>query len=194
MSQSPVLLRISILGSGNVGKSCLTLQFMYDEFVEDYEPTKASSYVKSMTLDNFSCDVSIRDTAGQEDFAGVNENAYTFTDGFLIVFSLTDSDSFTEAERLLDRCATFQPDERVPRILVGNKVDLVDQIQVSKESAIEFANRWNIPYMETSAKTNHNVQEVFYRISKEIYLRKFVNNQPQYQLNKSNENNCCCIL
>ena len=42
--------KIIMVGSGGVGKSALTLQFMYDEFVEDYEPTKADSYRKKVVL------------------------------------------------------------------------------------------------------------------------------------------------
>ncbi|KAK4470247.1 hypothetical protein MN116_005820 [Schistosoma mekongi] len=194
MSQSPVSLHICMLGSGNVGKSALTLQFMYDEFVEDYEPTKSDSYVKKMILDNCPCDVSILDTAGQEAFAGVRDNAYRISDGFIIVFSLTDLESFTGLKLLLDHFMTVRPDEYVPRVLVGNKVDLVDQIQVPRESALAFAKQWNIPYMETSAKTKFNVQEVFYGIAREIYHTKFANTQTQVQSNKSDENHCCNIL
>lgn len=46
----PALHKVIMVGSGGVGKSALTLQFMYDEFVEDYEPTKADSYRKKVTL------------------------------------------------------------------------------------------------------------------------------------------------
>lgn len=46
--QTPALHKVIMVGSGGVGKSALTLQFMYDEFVEDYEPTKADSYRKKV--------------------------------------------------------------------------------------------------------------------------------------------------
>lgn len=45
----PALHKVIMVGSGGVGKSALTLQFMYDEFVEDYEPTKADSYRKKVS-------------------------------------------------------------------------------------------------------------------------------------------------
>ena len=56
---SSVVHKIIMVGSGGVGKSALTLQFMYDEFVEDYEPTKADSYRKRVIVDEEDCQVSI---------------------------------------------------------------------------------------------------------------------------------------
>lgn len=57
--------KLIVVGDGGVGKSAITLQFMYEEFVEDYEPTKADSYRKKITLDGTECQVDILDTAGQ---------------------------------------------------------------------------------------------------------------------------------
>ena len=51
--------KIIMVGSGGVGKSALTLQFMYNEFVEDYEPTKADSYRKKVTVKAEECQVNI---------------------------------------------------------------------------------------------------------------------------------------
>ncbi|VEL30679.1 unnamed protein product [Protopolystoma xenopodis] len=62
-SQSLPIFKIIMVGSGGVGKSALTLQFMYDEFVEDYEPTKADSYRKKTILDGEDVQIDILDTA-----------------------------------------------------------------------------------------------------------------------------------
>ncbi len=59
-SSSASLHKVIMVGSGGVGKSALTLQFMYDEFVEDYEPTKADSYRKKVVLDGEEVQVSRR--------------------------------------------------------------------------------------------------------------------------------------
>nr|CAH8854653.1 unnamed protein product [Trichobilharzia regenti] len=160
MSNSIGQLHICMLGSGNVGKSALTLQFMYDEFVEDYEPTKSDSYVKRINLYGTNVDVSILDTAGQESFAGVIDTNYRSGDGFIIVFSLTDMESFKAVDSLLERFLIVRPSACPPRVLVGNKADLTDERQVSPELALRTARQWNIPYMETSAKENVNVQEI----------------------------------
>lgn len=65
------LYKVIMVGSGGVGKSALTLQFMYGDFVEEYDPTKADSYRKKITLDGHECQIDILDTAGQEEYAAV---------------------------------------------------------------------------------------------------------------------------
>lgn len=90
----PALHKVIMVGSGGVGKSALTLQFMYDEFVEDYEPTKADSYRKKVVLDGEEVQIDILDTAGQEDYAAIRDNYFRSGEGFLCVFSITEDDSF----------------------------------------------------------------------------------------------------
>ena len=68
--------KVIMVGSGGVGKSALTLQFMYGEFVEDYEPTKADSYRKKVQLGEEECQIDILDTAGQEDYAAIRDNYF----------------------------------------------------------------------------------------------------------------------
>jgi Ras-related protein Ral-A len=91
---SSSLHKVIMVGSGGVGKSALTLQFMYDEFVEDYEPTKADSYRKKVVLDGEEVQIDILDTAGQEDYAAIRDNYFRSGEGFLCVFSITEEESF----------------------------------------------------------------------------------------------------
>lgn len=86
--------KVIMVGSGGVGKSALTLQFMYDEFVVDYEPTKADSYRKKVVLDGEEVQIDILDTAGQEDYAAIRDNYFRAGEGFLCVFSITENESF----------------------------------------------------------------------------------------------------
>uniref|UniRef100_A0A915MJ28 Small monomeric GTPase n=1 Tax=Meloidogyne javanica TaxID=6303 RepID=A0A915MJ28_MELJA len=65
--------KLIMVGSGGVGKSALTLQFLYDEFVEEYEPTKADSYRKRVVLDGEECSCDVMDTAGQEDYSAIRQ-------------------------------------------------------------------------------------------------------------------------
>ncbi|MED6281293.1 hypothetical protein CHARACLAT_019885 [Characodon lateralis] len=67
---------------------------MYDEFVEDYEPTKADSYRKKVVLDGEEVQIDILDTAGQEDYAAIRDNYFRSGEGFLCVFSITELESF----------------------------------------------------------------------------------------------------
>ncbi|KAJ1200020.1 hypothetical protein NDU88_003849 [Pleurodeles waltl] len=161
-----------MVGSGGVGKSALTLQFMYDEFVEDYEPTKADSYRKKVVLDGEEVQIDILDTAGQEDYAAIRDNYFRSGEGFLCVFSITEQESFAATADFREQILRVKEDENVPFLLVGNKSDLEDKRQVSIEEAKSRAEQWNVNYVETSAKTRANVDKVFFDLMREIRARK----------------------
>ncbi|CAB5182892.1 unnamed protein product [Rhizophagus irregularis] len=78
--------KVIMVGSGGVGKSALTLQYMYGDFVEEYDPTKADSYRKKVTLDGQECQIDILDTAGQEEYAAIRDNYYRSGEGFYVFF------------------------------------------------------------------------------------------------------------
>ncbi|EPY80773.1 ras-related protein Ral-A isoform 1 [Camelus ferus] len=157
---SLALHKVIMVGSGGVGKSALTLQFMYDEFVEDYEPTKADSYRKKVVLDGEEVQIDILDTAGQEDYAAIRDNYFRSGEGFLCVFSITEMESFAATADFREQILRVKEDENVPFLLVGNKSDLEDKRQVSVEEAKTRADQWNVNYVETSAKTRANVDKV----------------------------------
>jgi Ras-related protein Ral-A len=87
-----------MVGSGGVGKSALTLQFMYGDFIEEYDPTKADSYRKKVVLDGQECFIDILDTAGQEEYAAIRDNYYRSGEGFFCVFSTTEAESFAHTQ------------------------------------------------------------------------------------------------
>eukprot|EP00069_Balaena_mysticetus_P015840 bmy_09481T0 len=154
---SLALHKVIMVGSGGVGKSALTLQFMYDE---DYEPTKADSYRKKVVLDGEEVQIDILDTAGQEDYAAIRDNYFRSGEGFLCVFSITEMESFAATADFREQILRVKEDENVPFLLVGNKSDLEDKRQVSVEEAKTRADQWNVNYVETSAKTRANVDKV----------------------------------
>jgi len=167
--------KIIMVGSGGVGKSALTLQFMYNEFVEDYEPTKADSYRKTVKLDDSDeCQVDILDTAGQEDYAAIRDNYFRSGEGFLCVFSVCEPVSFSAASEFREQILRVkgETEENVPFILVANKIDLADKRQVSEEEGQNLAKEWDVPYLETSAKTKENVVEAFHQLMHIIQSRK----------------------
>jgi len=169
---SPSLHKVIMVGSGGVGKSALTLQFMYDEFVEDYEPTKADSYRKKVVLDGEEVQIDILDTAGQEDYAAIRDNYFRSGEGFLCVFSITEDESFQATQEFREQILRVKGDETIPFILVGNKSDLTDRRAVPVANARAQAEDWKVPYVETSAKTRENVAKVFFDLMREIRARK----------------------
>merc|ERR1712223_1850217 len=169
---SSSLHKVIMVGSGGVGKSALTLQFMYDEFVEDYEPTKADSYRKKVVLDGEEVQIDILDTAGQEDYAAIRDNYFRSGEGFLCVFSITEDESFQATQEFREQILRVKGDETIPFILVGNKSDLTDRRAVQLANARNQAEDWKVPYVETSAKTRENVDKVFFDLMREIRARK----------------------
>ncbi|KAG2188791.1 hypothetical protein INT44_003930 [Umbelopsis vinacea] len=170
--QNLPLHKVIMVGSGGVGKSALTLQYMYGDFVEEYDPTKADSYRKKVVLDGQECQIDILDTAGQEEYAAIRDNYYRSGEGFLCVFSVCEHESFEHTQEFRDQIGRVLDDETVPFILVGNKVDLEHLRRVSSNEATALAAEWNCPYVETSAKTRQNVEQVYTQLMRKIRVRK----------------------
>lgn len=154
---------ITVIGAPGVGKSALTLRLLYQEFVDDYEPTKLDSYQTMMDYQGQEVDVQITDTAGQEDYASVRDTFLRSGEGFLCVFSLTDKDSYNHIEELYNqvKLAKSQEPPQLPFLIVGNKSDLEASRQTPLEDAERLATSLGVKYMETSAKNNENVTEAF---------------------------------
>jgi len=188
--------KVIMVGSGGVGKSALTLQFMYDEFVVDYEPTKADSYRKKVVLDGEEVQIDILDTAGQEDYAAIRDNYFRAGEGFLCVFSITENESFQESQEFREHIIRVKSDESIPFILVGNKCDLNEKRKVSEGEARARAESWRVPYVETSAKTRENVDKVFFDLMREIRSRKVedIGHKPAKDKNRSGRKFKCAIL
>uniref|UniRef100_A0A8B9X580 small monomeric GTPase n=1 Tax=Bos mutus grunniens TaxID=30521 RepID=A0A8B9X580_BOSMU len=180
---SLALHKVIMVGSGGVGKSALTLQFMYDEFVEDYEPTKADSYRKKVVLDGEEVQIDILDTAGQEDYAAIRDNYFRSGEGFLCVFSITEMESFAATADFREQILRVKEDKR----------------QVSVEEAKTRADQWNVNYVETSAKTRANVDKVFFDLMREIRARKMEDSKEKNGKKKRKSlakriRERCCIL
>ena len=170
-NSSPEVRHVILLGGGGVGKSALTFQFMYEEFLEDYEPTKADAFRKNVVFEGEDLVIDILDTAGQEDYEGIRDNYIRSGEGFLCVFSITDELSFQKCQGFRDHILRAKNDENIPIILVGNKCDLTDRRKVSESQAQILADSWQIKYLETSAKTKQNVDSAFFELLREIHSR-----------------------
>lgn len=196
---SLALHKVIMVGSGGVGKSALTLQFMYDEFVEDYEPTKADSYRKKVVLDGEEVQIDILDTAGQEDYAAIRDNYFRSGEGFLLVFSITEHESFTATAEFREQILRVKAEEdKIPLLVVGNKSDLEERRQVPVDEARGKAEEWGVQYVETSAKTRANVDKVFFDLMREIRAKKMSENKDKNGRKSSKSKKSfkerCCLL
>jgi len=138
--------QLVLVGIGGVGKSCLTIQYISGQFVDDYDPTLEDSYRKQTTVDSQECILDIFDTAGQEVFSAVRDQYMRTGDGFLVVYSITLQDSFDEAIRLHEHILEIKETEEVPFVLVGNKCDLEDAREVSTDRGKSLATELKCPF------------------------------------------------
>jgi len=160
--------RIVVLGAGGVGKSALTLRLISDEFATEYDPTIEDSYRKQVTIDGAPALLDVLDTAGQEEYASLQDQWIREGDGYLIVYAINSKSTFQEAQVLFDKIMRIKDDDKFAMVLAGNKCDLDDERQVAKEDAEKQAKTWNCPFFETSAKTKQNTEESFHQVVREI--------------------------
>eukprot|EP01111_Echinosteliopsis_oligospora_P018281 TRINITY_DN8282_c0_g2_i2.p1 TRINITY_DN8282_c0_g2~~TRINITY_DN8282_c0_g2_i2.p1 ORF type:complete len:189 (-),score=45.75 TRINITY_DN8282_c0_g2_i2:86-652(-) len=160
--------KIVIFGGGATGKSALTIQFVLNHFIIEYDPTIEDSYRKQCQVDEITCLIDILDTAGQEEYSAMRDQYMRNGQGYAIVFDITSRFSFQEAAMFRDQILRAKDLDFVPMILIGNKSDLEHERQVTTIEGIDLAKAFGCQYIETSAMNNINVHEAFYQLVREI--------------------------
>jgi GTPase KRas protein len=161
-------IKVVMLGSGGVGKSCFTIQFVQNRWVEEYDPTIEDNFRKQTDVDGETALFDVLDTAGQEEWKAMRDQWIRFGDGFLLMYSITNSSTFDEITRLHEHILRAKDAAKGPIVLVGNKCDLESQRQVTTAQAKAFADKLGIPFFEASAKTKVNVDEAFAAVCRSI--------------------------
>lgn len=116
--------KVVVLGSGGVGKSALTVQFVSGCFMEKYDPTIEDFYRKEIEVDASPCVLEILDTAGTEQFASMRDLYIRNGQGFVVVYSLTNHQTFQDIKGMKEQITRVKGTDRVPILLVANKVRL----------------------------------------------------------------------
>ena len=174
--------KVVVLGSGGVGKSALTVQFVSNTFMEKYDPTIEDFYRKEIEVDGRPCVLEILDTAGTEQFASMRDLYIKNGQGFVVVYSITSHQTFQDVKNMKEQIVRVKGTEGVPILLVGNKVDIEHQREVTAGEGIALAQLWSAPFMEASAKSKLNVNEVFAEIVREMSFNS-VKEKPNYCCN-----------
>ncbi|PCH38563.1 small GTP-binding protein [Wolfiporia cocos MD-104 SS10] len=167
------LFKLLLIGDSGVGKvrhlqSCLLLRFAEDSFTDSYLSTIGVDFkIRTIEFEGKMIKLQIWDTAGQERFRTIAAAYYRGAHGIVVVYDVTDNDSFANVKGWLQEIERYGS-EGVKKLLIGNKSDLVERKVVEYNSAKEFADELQIPFIETSAKTSTNVEEAFLTMAKQI--------------------------
>ncbi|KAL5008153.1 hypothetical protein ScPMuIL_013734 [Solemya velum] len=155
------LMRLLLLGDESVGKTCLLERYVDGDFSSPYLPTIGVDFkTKNVALDKYLVRLQVWDTAGQERFRTITTAYYRGTAGILIVFDVTNQDSFDHVPNWFEDVKQYTSSV-VQCVLVGNKADMAEQRVVDYNKAKDFADEHEMKYIETSAKTSSNVDAAF---------------------------------
>jgi len=146
---NPTTHHIVVAGGGGSGKSALTQMYIYENFIEEYDPTTADEYSKLMDFQGQKTSLVILDTAGQEDVLRTTLNK--IADGYLIVYSVIERTTFEAAQRFHEHILADIGKDEYPTVLVGSKIDLEGR-EVTREDGLQLAKKWNCPFFEASSK------------------------------------------
>ncbi|XP_071952802.1 ras-like protein family member 12 [Antedon mediterranea] len=163
--------KIALLGCPGVGKSALTVKFITKRFINEYDPTLEDSYTKKDTVDNQVVLITLLDTVFQE--ARDIERYLDWSDGLLVVYSITSKQSFNEAKQLLQDVFELQKNNgestEIPVALIGNKNEMERYRQVSKDEGTILATQYACAYHEVSAAGDfEDVEIVLHKMVREI--------------------------
>lgn len=166
--------KLILLGDVSVGKTCLALKFVKDEFRDEYSCTVGVEFkIKTIYIgSNTTADLQVWDTCGQERFRTITRQYYRDANGILLVFDVTNKKSFNDLETWLDDIKSYAQENRCV-LLVGNKADLKAQRVIDVSRAMNFAAKHGIGYVEVSAKEGHNVYYAFEKVARELIRSDF---------------------
>jgi len=163
------LFKVFLVGEANVGKTSLIFRYIEDTFSVDGVSTIGWDFkVTTLLLGDKEIKLQVWDTAGQENLRSVASSYYRSGHGFIVVYDVTNQNSFEQAEYWIGQITQFNAGNSV-NILVGNKTDLEDMRVVDYNTAKAFAEKSEMKYYEVSCKNGENVNSTFKELVRDIY-------------------------
>lgn len=166
--------KLVLLGDMGAGKSSLVLRFVKGQFFDYQESTIGAAFL-TKTMPEQAVKFEIWDTAGQERYHSLAPMYYRGAAAAVIVFDITNADSFTKAKNWVKELQR-QGSPNMVMVMAGNKADLLENRQVTAEEAQSYCEENGLIFWETSAKTNVNVHQMFEDIA--VRLPKTMAQQP----------------
>lgn len=193
-----MIMKLLLVGDSGVGKSCLLLRFVEDKFNPSFITTIGIDFkIRTIESKGKKIKLQVWDTAGQERFRTITTAYYRGAMGIVLIYDVTDVRTFENVENWF-QTVTQHANDDAQIFLVGNKLDDEENRQVSREQGQQLAQKLNIPFLEASAKTNDNVESIFYELAG-IIQEKHVDSEPVQGLsgidvslgNTGFKNSCC---
>ena len=154
--------QLLIIGDSSVGKTSLITRYTNGTFKEEYLATVGLDYYsKEEVINNKTINIKLWDTAGQERYKSLTQNYFKNAEGVLLTYDITNSESFDNLKEWISSIKKNMEgkDIFIPVIIIGNKIDMEESRETSKEDAEKFAKENNYKYFETSAKTGEGVDD-----------------------------------
>ncbi|XP_042302144.1 ras-related protein Rab-17 isoform X2 [Sceloporus undulatus] len=180
--------KIVLLGSSSVGKSSLAYRYVKKDFRDSLPTVGCSFFTHILNLDNATIKLEIWDTAGQEKYHSVCHLYYRGANAAVLVYDITKKESLEKAKVWLRELEKEFLHDEIIIVLAGNKVDLSAEREVTLQEAKDFAKTKNMLHMETSAKTNHQVTELFTSLAHELLKQEQHKEKPSHTTHRSKAN------
>ena len=176
-------IKIMTLGNMKVGKTNFILKYTEDKFEESHISTIGLDFkIKKVQINNKHYQLLLFDTAGQERYKSIALNVIKDAHGILLMYDITDKATFDSIPDWIQSIKDLKGDD-FPLILLGNKIDLEEERNISKEEGQKFADKIGIQFFETSNKNGINIQEAGLALIKKIIEKK---EKEKFDLNSSN--------
>jgi Ras-related protein Rab-5C len=182
-----------LVGDSAVGKSCVAARYINNDFYEFQEPTIGAAFMaKKIEIDDKEVRLEIWDTAGQERYRGLAPMYYRNASVALVVYDITQKDSFEGAKSWIEELRRKSPDNCIIAVL-GNKCDLEKNRKVNKNMVNEYFQNNDLIHLETSAKTGKNIKKLFELIINKLISENIEGVIKPRNLNeiKVNNSKCC---
>ena len=164
--------RLLLIGDSGVGKSAILNRFSDNIFIKDCTTTIGVDFrIKTFKIDNDTIKVELWDTTGNKTFRDIVKIFYKRTNCVVFIYDITEHNSFKNIKKWLKESDLYAP-KNVKKIIVGNKLDLENLRQVDYKESLDFAHKLNIDYIETSAKNNSNINELFSYITENLLTKQ----------------------